>query len=67
MKSKTYFVSYAHSKGFGNVEIEVGSEVDIKSIQDIKNIEKYLIERENVDSPLVLNFIFLFETVKFGQ
>lgn len=52
-----YFISYAHAKGFGNIEITLSQEIE--SINDISiassKIEKHLnLERNSI---VIMNFI----------
>lgn len=49
-----YFVSFAHSKGFGNTVIPSSSR--IKSIADIQTLQKDMSELLDVEEVVILNW-----------
>jgi hypothetical protein len=49
-----YFVSYAHSRGFGNVEMFLAE--PIESYGDVTRIEQLLNRKGPVQSVVVLNY-----------
>lgn len=56
-KDKIYFVSYAHSKGFGNVEVKVEDEmVDIDAVQ---TLALEIAESLGIENVVILNFFVL--------
>jgi hypothetical protein len=50
----TYFVSFSHSRGFGNTVIPSSSK--IKSITDIKTLQKDMAEFLGVEDVIILNW-----------
>lgn len=52
---QSYFISYSHGQGFGNVEWK--SDADIKNIEDVKQIAKEIGEFNNLKGIVILNII----------
>lgn len=50
----TYFISYAHEKGFGRVDITTNKKV--KNIADLKRIEDHIKNAYKLHNVVILNY-----------
>jgi len=57
MSDYIYFVSYAHERGFGNIEIT--QNVEMSEFQHIRGVEEIIKNKSEIKSPIVISYQLL--------